>query len=90
MDELMMNTADNERLIDLRTVHVNTDLPKAERLLDYIRQIKKPNQYRIGKYVVCLSYSDTALTVQEVFCDLALTKAGIVDYLKKALLLSTL
>lgn len=89
MDELMMNTADNERLINLRTVHVNTDLPKAERLLDYIRRIKKPNQYRIGKYVVCLSFSDTALT-EEVFSDLALTKAGIVDFLKKALLLSTL
>lgn len=90
MDEPMMNTADNERLIDLRTVHVNTDLPKAERLLDYIRQIRNPNRYRNGKYVVCLRFSDTALTAQEIFCDLARTKAGIVDFLKKASLLSTL
>ena len=73
----MLNTTDSSQLVDLRTVHVNTDLPKTERLHDYIRQIRNPNRYRIGKYVVCLSFSDTALTAQDVFSDLARTKAGM-------------
>ena len=67
---------DRDQLVDLRTVRVNTDLPKRERLLDYKRQIKTPNCYKIGKYVVCLSFSDTGLSAQEVFGDLARSKAG--------------
>lgn len=66
---------DRDQLVDLRTVRVNTNLPKMERLLDYKRQIKTPNCFKIGKYVVCLSFSDTDLTAQEVFEDLARSKA---------------
>lgn len=71
-----INDIDRDRLVDLRTVRVNTDLPKTERMLDFIRQIKTPNCYKIGKYVVCLSFSDTGLSAQEVFGDLARSKAG--------------
>ena len=63
-------------LVDLRTVRINTDLPKAERLLDYKRQVRTPNCYKIGKYVICLSFSDDGLSAQEVFGDLARSKAG--------------
>lgn len=72
-----MNAMDRSQLVDLRTVRVNTDLPKSERLLDYLRQIKTPNCYTIGKYIVCLSFSDTAPSAQEVFSDLARSKAGM-------------
>lgn len=71
-----INDIDRDRLVDLRTVRVNTDLPKTERMLDFVRQIKTPNCYKIGKYVVCLSFSDTGLSAQEVFGDLARSKAG--------------
>ena len=71
-----INEIDRDRLVDLRTVRVNTDLPKTERMLDFIRQIKTPNCYKIGKYVVCLSFSETGLSAQEVFGDLARSKAG--------------
>ena len=67
---------DRDQLVDLRTVHVNTDLPKTERMLDFVRQTKTPNCYKIGKYVVCLSFSDSGLSAQEVFEDLARSKAG--------------
>ena len=74
----MTNTdiIDRSRLVDLRTVRVNTDLPKMERLLDYKRQIITPNCYKIGKYVVCLSFSENGLSAQEIFGDLARGKAG--------------
>lgn len=74
----MMNTdaIDRDRLVDLRTVRVKTDLPKRERMLDFAKQIKTPNCFKIGKYVVCLSFSDTGLSAQEVFGDLARSKVG--------------
>ena len=67
---------DRDQLVDLRTVRVRTDLPKRERMLDYIRQIKTPNCFKIGKYVVCLSFSENGLSAQEIFSDLLRSKAG--------------
>lgn len=65
---------DRDALVDLRTVRINTNLPKAERMLDYVRQIKDPCCYRIGKYVVCLRFSEDSPTVQEVFYELVRSK----------------
>ena len=33
---------DRDKLVDIRDVVINTDLPKEERIKDYIRQIKNP------------------------------------------------
>ena len=33
---------DRNKLVDIRDVIINTDLPKEERIKDYIRQIKNP------------------------------------------------
>lgn len=68
---------DRDALVDLRTIHINTDLPKAERMLDYVRQIKDPYCYKIGKYVVCLRFSEDGPTAQEVFSDLVRSKTGV-------------
>ena len=70
-----MESLDREQLVDLRTVNVNTSLPKEERIRDFIRQVKNPYCYKIGKYVVCLSFSNNRLTAQEDFADLARSKA---------------
>ena len=33
---------DRNKLVDIRDVIINTDLPKEERIKDYVRQIKNP------------------------------------------------
>ena len=33
---------DRDKLVDIRDVVIDTDLPKEERIKDYIRQIKNP------------------------------------------------
>jgi predicted RNA binding protein with dsRBD fold (UPF0201 family) len=35
-------TVDPDTLVDIETVTIRTDLPKEERILDYIQQIKNP------------------------------------------------
>ena len=52
-------------LRDIRDVKVNTDLPKRERILDFIRQIGNPYCYRHGKYVVKVSFTDTDVTLED-------------------------
>ena len=52
MQSVNPETVDRSALKDIREVHVNTELPKKERILDFIRQIGNPYCYRHGDYVV--------------------------------------
>ena len=56
MKDVDIRTVDINTLRDIRDVKVNTDLPKEERVLDFIRQIGNPYCYRHGKYVVKISF----------------------------------
>ena len=76
MTQADFRTIDRNKLVDLCTVKINTDLPKEERIKDFIRQIGNPYCYKIGKYVVHLSFSGNSRTAQEIFADLARSKAG--------------
>lgn len=65
MQEVDVRTVDPATLRDIRDVHVNTDLPKPERILDFIRQIGNPYCYRHGKYVVKVSFTDTDVRLEQ-------------------------
>lgn len=65
MQNVDIRTVDPSTLRDIRDVKVNTDLPKQERILDFIRQIGNPYCYRHGKYVVKVSFIDTDVTLEE-------------------------
>ena len=65
MQNVDIRTVDPAGLRDIRDVKVNTDLPKRERLLDFIRQIGNPYCYRHGKYVVKVSFTDTDVTLED-------------------------
>ena len=65
MQNIDVRTVDINTLKDIRDVKVNTDLPKEERMLDFIRQIGNPYCYRHGKYVVKISFVDTDVTLEQ-------------------------
>ena len=65
MKNIDVRTVDINTLRDIRDVQVNTDLPKEERVLDFIRQIGNPYCYRHGKYVVKISFTDTDVTLEQ-------------------------
>lgn len=56
---------DRTTLKDIRDVHINTELPKKERILDFIRQIGNPYCYRCGDYVVKVGFADTDVSLEE-------------------------
>ena len=74
MQEVDVRTVDPATLKDIRDVHVNMDLPKQERILDFIRQIGNPYCYRLGKYVVKVSFSDTDVTLEDLLLTYILSK----------------
>ncbi len=65
MRNVDIRTVDPATLRDIRDVKVHVELPKRERMLDYIRQIGNPYCYRHGKYVVKVSFADTEWTLED-------------------------
>ena len=65
MRDTDVRTVDPAALVDIRDVTVNTSLPKEERLLDYLEQIKNPYCFRVGKAVVKVSFANTEATLED-------------------------
>ena len=65
MKNVDTRTVNPATLRDIRDVKINTALPKAQRIQDYIRQIGNPYCYRHGKYVVKISFADTNVTLED-------------------------
>ncbi|MCM1333645.1 MAG: hypothetical protein NC084_07610 [Bacteroides sp.] len=59
------NFTASEELVDIRGITVNRDLPKDERIADFVSQIRNPYLFRCGKYVVKASFSDNGQTLED-------------------------
>ena len=47
-----VETVDKELLTDMQAVQIDPSLPKEERILQYVEQIKNPYCFRFGQVVV--------------------------------------
>jgi hypothetical protein len=65
MRDTDVRTVDPAALVEYLDVTVNTSLPREERLLDYLKQIKNPYCFKCGKTVVKISYADTGATLED-------------------------
>lgn len=54
-----------DALVDINDISVNKDLPKPERIKEYIRQIKNPYCFKCGNFVVTAKYSDKGLSIED-------------------------
>lgn len=52
-------------LVDIRDVSVNRELPKEERIADFVSQIKNPYLFKCGKYIVKASFSENGQTLED-------------------------
>lgn len=65
MRDVDIRTVDPAALVDIRDVKVNAALPKRERVLDFIRQVKNPYCYKCGKMIVKVSFAETEATLED-------------------------
>lgn len=65
MQDVDIRAVNPSSLKDIREVEVHTELPKQERILDFIQQIGNPYCYRYGKYVIKVSFSDSDATLED-------------------------
>lgn len=56
---------DRASLRDISSVHIDTTLPREERIRSFIDQIGDPYCYRDGDIVVSIGYADTQISLQD-------------------------
>ena len=61
----MKEKANDTKLVDISTVMTDKDLPKFERTVDYIRQIKDPYHYKSGKFNITAYFPENAPSMEE-------------------------
>lgn len=54
-----------EDLVDIRSVQIDTNLPKEERIQSFLKQIKNPYLFRYGDMVIHSVFSETEVTLEE-------------------------
>ena len=67
MNQAVTSSAQNQReeLVDIREVTVDKELPKAERIAAFVRQIKNPYRFRCGNFVVNACFAQGGATIEE-------------------------
>ena len=58
-------TIDTDRLVDIRDIQVDVNLPKQERIVEYVRQIKNPYLFKCGEFVVSVKYADNNVSLED-------------------------
>ena len=56
---------DPAELVDIRDVQTRRELPKEERIREFIRQIRNPYCFRVGKVAVKVSYAENGASLEE-------------------------
>ncbi len=65
MRNVDVRTVDRESLVDISGIHMNPQMPREQRLADFVGQIGNPYCYRCGKVVVKVSFADTSVTLED-------------------------
>jgi hypothetical protein len=65
MKDIDIRTVDPATLVDAKSVRVRQELPRIERMRDYMRQIGNPYCFRVGKVVVKLSFASGGETLTD-------------------------
>lgn len=61
----MRETIQAANLVDIRDVSVDRNLPKRERIAEYVRQINDPYHFKCGKFDVTVKYADNGVTLED-------------------------
>ncbi|MCR5330859.1 MAG: hypothetical protein K6E62_06685 [Lachnospiraceae bacterium] len=73
MKNVDVRTVDRDSLVDINTIVIDESLSKEERAAEFLRQIKNPYCFRVGKVVVKNVYSDDGVSLEERFEQFART-----------------
>lgn len=70
MEQIQIDAADKESLIDIRDVQVDSSLPSEEKIKSFVQQIKNPYCFKVGSVVVRVSYTESQATLNDQFSNM--------------------
>ena len=73
MKAVDIRTVDPDTLVDATKIHIDQNLPKEERMKEFLRQIKNPYCFRLGDMIVKSTYSEDGVSLKERFEQFART-----------------
>ena len=65
MRSVDVRTIDPATLVDITSIRLDGELPRKDRIRNFLEQIKNPYCYRVGKVVVKVSFADTDITLED-------------------------
>lgn len=66
MSRMEYGETDRAELVNIETIHIDPDLPPAERLLNYLEQIKNPYCFLCGKTAVRICFAADGDNLQNI------------------------
>lgn len=78
MKQVDIQTVDVNILVDIDTIKIRKELPKEERLKDFVEKIKNPFCFKCNGMVVKAVYNNNGETLEEKLVRLFLTMNGVV------------
>lgn len=60
-----VRTVDPDTLVDISELKIGKNLPREERMTEFVRQIKNPFCFKVGKVAVSVGYSGDGVTFEQ-------------------------
>ncbi|NBJ93547.1 DUF6870 family protein [Parablautia muri] len=76
MKNIDVRTVKVSDLVNIEEIDINTELPKEERLLEFIKKVKNPFCYICNGMIIKTSYSDTKETLENRLVQLCVAMEG--------------
>ncbi len=68
-----IRTVKPEDVVDIQQIKINEELSQQERRREFIRQVKNPYCFRVGKVIVKASYSGNGVSLNDRFEELVMS-----------------
>ena len=70
MAQKYSTSTQQETLVDIRDVKLDSSMSQTERIQSYLKQIKNPYCFRVGDVVVNVAYTKGDATLNDCFADM--------------------
>ena len=65
LKQVDVRTVNPDTLVDIKEIEIDRTLPKGERIQEFIRQIRNPYRFRVGKVAVSVGLAEGGPTFEQ-------------------------
>lgn len=65
LQQVDVRTVDPDTLVDIKELDIDKALPREQRMAEFVRQVKNPYCFKVGKVAVSVGYSGDGVTFEQ-------------------------